>query len=347
MIRGGVPLRLENNNVLSDDSESAMDVANAAVVQYVKRSRSMESEDDVDGLVSPTSEHTESPFHAMYDPFESYGAADDDRVGGSLRWMRSMEELQKRQQQQLDALQRSVTEMGAQMAAHMEANGQVMERLVAQTVSINNSLGTVVKAIAKGTMPNGLKGLMPLVAPPLTPAFAQPTASPPLCNPPLREMHEWEKTSLATLIRGGRMDRSKYNGIAAILEPKTGQASADIVMSFDVFEYDDYTLWKLWHYLALDKTLEEVLTPGERDDLYRQTRIAQETKPKARGRGKAKGKHERTREEHLLHLAKQTERSVLRIAAKQEEEEKEAKEASEATARAAARSGATSAPPAL
>ena len=222
------------------------------------------------------------------------------------------------------------------LAEESRATGRVLELLVAQMVQVTDTVGALTQRLVEL---NTLPGLAPRSPPPLVPAFEQAPLSPPLANPSTRAMEEWEKLALTKLLRSGRLSRSQRNGVAALLEPElTHEVLADAddrVYTFDLYEYDDYRLWKLWHYLVGGVAIEEVLTEeerraltlhaarGGRADRGRPPSQASVAKKRARPRherdavraaAEAGASLDTTRAQHLVGLGQKAEQAVLRLA---------------------------------
>ena len=66
-------------------------------------------------------------------------------------------------------------------------------------------------------------------------------------------MTEYEKRWLTKWMRIGHYSRARYGGMIAIADPKVVASKladpAKYVHKLKIFKYNDYTLWKLWHYV--------------------------------------------------------------------------------------------------
>ena len=201
---------------------------------------------------------------------------------------------------------------------------RVLELLVAQVLQVGDTMGELTRRLVEL---NTLPGLAPRMPPPLVPAFEQPPPPAPTVYPPGRVMREWEKMQLAKILQNGRLCRSQANGVGAILDPQlaTEQAtpSGETVRVFDVFEQDDYRLWKLWHYLVKGATLEDVLTEPERSGVWRslqrqpavpriRKRRSREEREAALEAAAAGASTEMTRPQRLLQMSARAERAMLK-----------------------------------
>ncbi len=225
-----------------------------------------------------------------------------------------------------------------ELTAQSRATARVLELLVTQMVQVTDSVGALTQRLVEL---NTLPGLAPRSPPPLVPAFEQPPVSSPLANPPTRRMREWEKLALAKLLRSGRLSRSQRNGVVALLEPELTHAvladADERVYTFDVYTYDDYRLWKLWHYLVVGTALDGVLTEAERRAVAADTARGGHAdrgrppsrgavQPKKRPRSRAERDADRaaaeagaaletSRSAQLVALGQKAERAVVQLAA--------------------------------
>lgn len=176
------------------------------------------------------------------------------------------------------------------------------ESLVLQSVKTTDMVAQLSKELQK--VHREANFLCP-TPPPLAPAFEQEPVSGPLDNPPLRPMQEWEKEAVQRWISMPNLSAVKRRGVVAIAEPSAGGSTSVVI---DVVDYNDYTLWKLWHYLKNDVALEDVFTEAELDGARRATRRAPEM---AIANPKAVRKMLRhsglSREERLMALARDAE----------------------------------------
>ena len=158
------------------------------------------------------------------------------------------------------------------LQARMESHELIFQQIVAQTVMINDTVGALGRKLSEL---HDLPGLAQRLSPPLQPAFELQPASPPLSDPPTRPMTEYEKRWLTKWMRIGHYSRARYGGMIAIADPKVAASKladpAKYVRELKIFKYNDYTLWKLWHYVRDGAPLEAVLTPEECGNVERIT----------------------------------------------------------------------------